>query len=193
MFRLADCSGTWSGQLYRHRLTGTAAIANAFEASRSTPGPPATRSAAPRPRPATSSPPTAYSGVEIDDANDNLVEGNYVGTDITGTVALGNNVGDGLMLTAASSSTRASGNTIGGLTATPGTGAGNLISGNIFAGVIVYDAGSNNLVAGNLIGTDVTGTVALGNPSIPRRVTAGLASTSTTRPTPSWVSRAAAT
>ena len=33
----------------------------------------------------------AYSGVEIDDANDNLVEGDFIGTDVTGTVALGNN------------------------------------------------------------------------------------------------------
>ena len=30
--------------------------------------------------------------MEIDDANDNLVEGDFIGTDVTGTVALGNNV-----------------------------------------------------------------------------------------------------
>ena len=35
-----------------------------------------------------------YSGVEIDDANDNVVEGDFIGTDVTGKVALGNNSAD---------------------------------------------------------------------------------------------------
>ena len=107
-----------------------------------------------------------YSGVEIFGANDNLVEGDYIGTDITGTVALGNNQGSGTFGFADGGVAIEAGtasNTIGGLTATPGNGAGNLVSGNTFAGVLLYGAGSNNLVVGNLIGTDVTGTVALGN------------------------------
>ncbi|MGO9919363.1 MAG: hypothetical protein ACLQIB_32270, partial [Isosphaeraceae bacterium] len=104
------------------------------------------------------------SGVLISAANDNLVEGNYVGTDKTGTVGLGNDqIVEDVAYGGISLLNGAAGNTIGGLTATPGSGAGNLISGNTFAGVNVYYAGSNNLVAGNLIGTDVTGTVALGN------------------------------
>ena len=99
-------------------------------------------------------------GVLIDDSNDNVVEGDYVGTDMTGKAALANGAdGSGGILVQDS----ASANTIGGLTATPGTGAGNLISGNVGAGVVVGGAGPNNLVAGNLIGTDVTGSVALGN------------------------------
>ena len=56
----------------------------------------------------------------------------------------------------------ASNNTIGGTTA----GAGNLISGNIYDGVLIYDDGGpaqNNLVIGNKIGTDVSGTVAVPN------------------------------
>ena len=108
----------------------------------------------------------ADSGVLIFGANDNLVEGNYVGTDKTGTVGLGNNQGsgtNGFAIGGVTLDNGSSGNTIGGLTATPGTGAGNLISGNTFAGVLLYFAGSNNLIAGNLIGTDATGTVALGN------------------------------
>ncbi len=104
------------------------------------------------------------SGVEIDVANDNLVEGNYVGTDKTGTIGLGNDrILENIASGGISLDGGAAGNTIGGLTATPGTGAGNLISGNTLAGVLLNYAGSDNLVAGNLIGTDVTGTVALGN------------------------------
>ena len=132
--------------------------------------------------------------MEIDGANDNLVEGNYVGTDETGTVGLGNNSVDVEFAGGVSLDIGASGNTIGGLTATPGTGAGNLISGNTYAGVWSGYAGSNNLVAGNLIGTDVTGTVALGNHSGFREPWRWVWRRGpTTRPTPSWVSRAAAT
>jgi hypothetical protein len=40
-------------------------------------------------------------------------------------------------------------------------GAANLISGNVFAGITLY--GNNNLVQGNSIGTDVSGTQPLGN------------------------------
>jgi len=51
-------------------------------------------------------------------------------------------------------------NTIGG--ATPA--ARNVISGNVFEGVGILGAGSdNNFVADNFIGTDKTGTVPLGN------------------------------
>ena len=101
-------------------------------------------------------------GVQVNDASDNLVEGNYVGTDITGTAALGNNPSSGLG-GGVTIDNGASGNTIGGLTATPGTGAGNVISANAFSGVFLYYAGPNNLVAGNLVGTDASGTVGLGN------------------------------
>ncbi len=83
---------------------------------------------------------------------------------MTGTVGLGNNViAENVSYGGISLEDGASGNTIGGLTATPGTGAGNLVSDNATGGVVLNYAGSNNLVAGNLIGTDVTGTVALGN------------------------------
>ena len=60
----------------------------------------------------------------------------------------------------------AASNTIGGLTSTPGTGAGNLISGNgsntntnfINADIYIGDSGSNNnLIEGNLVGTNAAG------------------------------------
>jgi hypothetical protein len=78
------------------------------------------------------------------------IEGCYLGTDVTGTLALGNK--EGVLIE------DGSGNLIGGT----GAGAGNLISGNSFSGVEVLDS-NNNRVQGNTIGTDVTGTVALGH------------------------------
>ena len=84
----------------------------------------------------------------------NSVLGNYIGTDVSGTVALGNGM-HGLSL-----SYQASGNVIGGSQ----PGAGNLIAGNANGGVAIGDTGTTlNTVKGNLIGTDVTGTQPLGN------------------------------
>ena len=92
-------------------------------------------------------------------ATDDTIEGNLIGTDVTGTMAVAN--GNGVELDAGASS-----NTIGGLTATPGTGAGNLISGNNTtnaAGIDITGRGSsNNVVEGNVIGLGSGGT-ALGN------------------------------
>jgi CSLREA domain-containing protein len=82
----------------------------------------------------------------------NLIQGNFLGTDVTGTKALGNSTGDGIFVE------QAGGNTIGGTAA----GAGNLISGNSNG---IELRSPSNLVQGNLIGTDVTGTLALGNAS----------------------------
>ena len=42
---------------------------------------------------------------------------------------------------------------------------GNVISGNGYDGVQIVDGSNDNVVAGNKIGTDVTGAVALGNAS----------------------------
>lgn len=82
----------------------------------------------------------------------NLVSGNYIGTDPTGTLSL-SNLGDGITLSAALN------NVIGGT----GAGAGNLISGNAKAGLSLGGGASGNLVQGNFIGTDATGKFALGN------------------------------
>ncbi len=81
----------------------------------------------------------------------NVVQGDYIGTDRNGTSALGNDAG---VTDYGSPSTN---NTIGGTTA----GAGNVISGN--AGNGIFLGGSEDLVAGNLIGTTANGLVALGN------------------------------
>ncbi|HWB13177.1 MAG TPA: PKD domain-containing protein [Pirellulales bacterium] len=83
----------------------------------------------------------------------NEVKGNLIGTDPTGTLALGNAF-DGVAINNGASS-----NTIGG-----GAGDGNTISGNHFGGITISDGGtSQNVVEGNFIGTDVSGANALGN------------------------------
>ncbi len=94
----------------------------------------------------------AAAGVFMASNGGNVIEGNFIGTDVTGTVALG--IGSGVVMVFG-----APNNTIGGTT----PGARNLISGN-FAGVVISNlTAGGNMVQGNLIGTDVTGTVALGN------------------------------
>src|SRR6185295_13949409 len=85
-------------------------------------------------------------------ATGNLVQGNYISTDITGSVSLGNQR-NGVYIQGAS------GNIIGGTAA----GAGNLISGNLDYGVYLQDDARNNLVQGNLIGTNATGIQAVPN------------------------------
>jgi hypothetical protein len=87
----------------------------------------------------------------------NLVQGNFIGTDVNGTAAIGNGqgtAGTGVHIT------NASNNTVGGTAA----GARNILSGNRVRGVeISGSSGTGNLVQGNFIGTDVNGTAALGN------------------------------
>ncbi|MBI2874344.1 MAG: right-handed parallel beta-helix repeat-containing protein [Firmicutes bacterium] len=78
---------------------------------------------------------------------ENRLEGNYIGTDAGGRLALGND---------------SSGVTIEG--SADNVLAGNLISGNGFNGVIISDPGaSGNAVIGNLIGTDAGGVNPLPN------------------------------
>ncbi len=101
------------------------------------------------------------SGIRISNgANNNLVQGNFIGTDATGTVALGN-TNRGIEL-----SFGAHDNTIGGTT----TAARNLISGNGLGIQLTFPLTfpttvqtANNLVQGNYIGTNAAGTAAVGN------------------------------
>ena len=92
------------------------------------------------------------SGVRIDASDNNTVAGNLIGTDANGTTDLGN-TGHGVSIEGGATS-----NTVGGTA----DGAGNVVSGNNANGVRIV-ASPANVVAGNLIGTDVTGTADLGN------------------------------
>ncbi|MDY0019312.1 MAG: right-handed parallel beta-helix repeat-containing protein, partial [Anaerolineae bacterium] len=85
----------------------------------------------------------------------NFVSGNYIGTNISGTQAISNSVGIWIQ--------DASYNTIGGIT----TGSGNLISGN-GDGIRIQSStdlipADDNVISGNFIGTDVSGTTAVPN------------------------------
>ncbi|MFB2921046.1 S8 family serine peptidase [Aerosakkonema funiforme] len=87
--------------------------------------------------------------------SENQILGNYIGTDVTGTKAIGN-FDSGVLIGFGSN------NIIGGTT----TEARNIISGNKGIGVSLQNIGTtNNQVLGNYIGTDITGTKALGNSS----------------------------
>lgn len=100
----------------------------------------------------------------------NTISGNYIGTNLSGTLAIGNGTatdGWGVIIT-----NGASNNTIGGTAA----GEGNLVSGNGYlfcgpppnnyaggGGILIRGGGTGNVVQGNTIGTDTTGMVALHN------------------------------
>ena len=91
-------------------------------------------------------------------AMNHLVQGNFIGTDATGTIGLGNQ-GDGVeMLSGTQNIINC---TVGGTTA----GAGNVISANAGVGVQFITVGTSNLVQGNIIGADASGTNDLGNGS----------------------------
>ena len=90
-------------------------------------------------------------GVDLDSGANNLVEGNFIGTNRGGTAALPNGRA-GIAIGGAASGT------IGG--ATPG--ARNVIAGNVF-GIDTGQFGGGWTIHGNHIGTDVTGTQPLPN------------------------------
>ncbi|HLF77068.1 MAG TPA: choice-of-anchor U domain-containing protein [Dehalococcoidia bacterium] len=108
-----------------------------------------------------------YKNLPADVPDNNVVQANYIGTNVTGTSALGN-VGIGVFISDGTN------NTIGGTTGTGGTscaGACNLIAGTTAGGfgIVIFDdaatsaTATNNKVWGNFIGTDVTGQANLGN------------------------------
>ena len=103
-----------------------------------------------------------YSGIEVYTDGTSTIEGNYIGTNAAGTVALANN-GDGIDLENGTT-------TVGGKSA----GAGNVISGNSEDGI--FDDASTadgTQIDGNFIGTNAAGTAALGNGTNGVEITTG--------------------
>ena len=96
----------------------------------------------------------AGNGIAIFQNGSHAIEGNFIGTDITGTVATSNQA-NGVLISS-------SNNRVGGTA----TAARNVISGNGSHGIAIANqaiAANANTIQGNLIGTDLTGTLALGN------------------------------
>lgn len=95
-------------------------------------------------------------GVTLSAGSNNIVQGNYIGTDITGTAALGNRSA-GIFVEGGDN------NLIGGNVA----GAGNVVSGNSSFGIFIQaffsDDATGNQVQGNYVGTTTGGQVVLSN------------------------------
>jgi Lectin C-type domain/Beta-propeller repeat len=93
----------------------------------------------------------AGNGIVLNIKGNNIIEGNYIGMDVTGTVDYGNN-GSGIRI-------QTSNNRIGGTQ----TGSRNIISGSNIGDGILIVGGAGNQILGNYIGTDITGAIAIGN------------------------------
>ncbi|MBV7333582.1 S8 family serine peptidase [Chloroflexi bacterium TSY] len=94
----------------------------------------------------------ARNGIEIEMGEDNVLEGNFIGIDLTGSIAKGNR-SQGIEFIASSR------NKIGGRAAA----ARNIISGNGGNGVYIRNQSDANVIQGNLVGTNRAGTDALPN------------------------------
>ena len=101
------------------------------------------------------------------------MEGNFIGTDRTGTKAVPNG-GGGIGEYNSSSS-----NTIGGTSA----GARNVISGNTGYGISMAGE-TNDVIEGNYIGVDATGNVALPNSGVGVSILATQPATPSAAPRP---------
>lgn len=116
----------------------------------------------------------AGNGIVIDGSLDNEIIANFIGTDVTGMIDLGNGA-NGILLTGGASS-----NLIGGRTPLPGGSPvmensdgsfnyqgkptdGNVISGNDRNGVLITEGAESNLLSGNFIGTDRSGNSPISN------------------------------
>ncbi|HET6327078.1 MAG TPA: LEPR-XLL domain-containing protein [Planctomycetaceae bacterium] len=105
-------------------------------------------------------------GILLSGSSTNIVENNYIGTDATGTIALGNGF-NGVLISGHAVGNLIGGEETGGNDPTQGTFVrppeGNLISGNGGDGVLITNHASQNQLSGNFIGTDASGNAALGN------------------------------
>ncbi|MHB8900342.1 MAG: LamG-like jellyroll fold domain-containing protein [Thermoguttaceae bacterium] len=102
----------------------------------------------------------AFNGIRLSGSNDNIVAGNRIGVDVTGKQPLGNG-GYGVAISGGASRNIVGTNSDG----SRGDAAeGNVISANLLNGIRVEGSGTEcNVIAGNFIGTDVTGTLGLPN------------------------------
>jgi Calx-beta domain len=90
--------------------------------------------------------------IRVENGGGNVIEGNYIGTDVSGNTIAGNS-SNGIFILGST------GNRVGGIT----TAARNVISGNFQDGVHMASGASGNVVQGNYIGVNAAGTAALSN------------------------------
>ncbi|UCE37655.1 MAG: DUF4347 domain-containing protein [Thermoplasmata archaeon] len=84
-------------------------------------------------------------GFQIETNKGSLIEGNYIGTDVSGTLARGNFIGVNIF------------NSIGNIIGGEEPESTNIIMGNRLLGVLISgDLSKDNVVKGNLLGTDIT-------------------------------------
>src|SRR5262249_53518507 len=103
----------------------------------------------------------------FDGANNNTIQGNYLGTNVAGTAAVGNGSGIGM---GGIFSTRALNNTTRGSTAA----AGNVISGNTSYGINLDAATTvDNVIQNNIIGKTADGSADLLNGNNALEITNG--------------------
>jgi trimeric autotransporter adhesin len=105
-------------------------------------------------------------GITLHKANNNDIARNFIGTDVTGNIDLGN-AANGILVSGRSADNMIGGEATGGNNPTMGTFVrppmGNLISGNSANGVLIHGKSTGNQMSGNFIGTDADGTAAIGN------------------------------
>ncbi len=105
-------------------------------------------------------------GVAIRGSSGNRVAMNNIGTDVTGTLPLGN-ARNGVHLYDGASDNLIGGQATGGNDPTGGVFVrppqGNLISGNNRNGVLIDGGATRNTLSGNFVGTDASGNRSLGN------------------------------
>ncbi|MCP4706969.1 MAG: DUF11 domain-containing protein [candidate division Zixibacteria bacterium] len=103
-----------------------------------------------------------FGGIKVDHADDNKICGNYVGTDPTGMLARGNQ-GVGVLISSSEKNRIGASDDMHAF-----EGAGNVISGNELAGVMVISEGEdwrcfNNTISSNLIGVGLDTTTVIPN------------------------------
>lgn len=108
----------------------------------------------------------AGNGISLYASDDNQIAMNYIGTDTTGSIDLGN-ANHGILITLGSAGNMVGGEVTGGNSPTNDVFAvpplGNLISGNNANGVLITGQATGNQLSGNFIGTTAAGSTALGN------------------------------
>lgn len=102
------------------------------------------------------------------DSYGNVVQGNYIGPDVTGQTGMGNHKMGVNIGSPSGGSNNAHDNTIGGTTGTTPngscTGACNVISSNAWNGVYISGStGGSNQIIGNHLGVSASGGVSMGN------------------------------